>query len=101
MADPEVAHNFVQATIKGIQYALTHPAEFVAIMKKHQPQLNEDVAIKEIEILRELTSAGGAEQRLGRMTPQKMQQTVDLTTKYLDLKAPVAADQVFTNEFLS
>lgn len=99
--NPEVAHNFVQATIKGIQYALTHPAESIAIMKKYQPQLNEDVAIKEIEILRELTPAGGTEQRLGRMTPQKMQQTVDLTTKYLDLKTPVAADQVFTNEFLS
>ena len=98
--NPDVVRNFVQATMKGIQYALANPAEAVSIMKKHQPQLNEEVAVKEIEILRELTPTGGTDKRLGRMTPEKMQQTVDLTTKYLDLKSAVAADQVFTNEFL-
>lgn len=98
--NPDVVRNFVQATMKGIQYALANPAEAVSIMKKHQPQLNEVVAVKEIEILRELTPAGGTDKRLGRMTPEKMQQTVDLTTKYLDLRSAVAADQVFTNEFL-
>jgi len=81
-------------------YALAHPEESVSILKKHQPQLNEETALKEISILKELT-ATRAGQKLGTMTSEKMQQTIALTVKYLDLKNAVGVDQVFTNEFLS
>jgi len=97
---PEVTRNFVQGTMEGVAYALAHPEESISILKKHQPQLNEETAIKEIGILRELT-ATKAGQRPGQMTRQKMQETINLTVKYLDLKNPVAADQVFTDEFLA
>jgi len=97
---PEVTRNFVQATMEGVEYALAHPEESVSILKKHQPQLNEETALKEISILKELT-ATKAGQRLGSMTQQKMQETIALTVKYLDLKNAVGVDQVFTNEFLS
>lgn len=97
---PEIARNFVQGTMDGMDYALAHPEESIAILKKHQPQLNEETAIKEIGILRELT-ATKAGQRLGEMTQQKMQETINLTVKYLDLKNPVEVHQVFTNEFLT
>lgn len=97
---PEIARNFVQATMEGVGYALAHPEESVSILKKHQPQLNEETALKEIAILKELTATNGG-QRLGTMTQQKMQETITLTMKYLDLKNVVGVDQVFTNEFLS
>lgn len=97
---PEVTRNFVQGTMEGVAYALAHPEESVSILKKHQPQLNEETAIKEIGILQELT-ATKAGQRPGEMTRQKMQETINLTVKYLDLKNPVAVDQVFTDEFLA
>jgi NitT/TauT family transport system substrate-binding protein len=95
---PDIVRNFVQATMEGVEYALTHVSESVSIMKKYQPQLDEEVAGKEIAILHELIMNPG--QRLGGMTREKMQHTVELTIKYLDLKVPVAVDQVFTNEFL-
>ena len=96
---PEITRNFVQATMEGVEYALAHPEELVSILKKHQPQLNEETALKEIAILKELT-ATKAGQRPGTMTQQKMQETIALTVKYLDLKNAVGADQVFTNDFL-
>ena len=64
---PEITRNFVQATMEGVEYALAHPEESVSILKKHQPQLNEETALKEIAILKELT-ATKAGQRLGTMT---------------------------------
>jgi len=97
---PEVTRNFVQATMEGVAYALAHPEESVSILKKHQPQLNEETALKEIAILQELTTTK-AGQKLGTMTSEKMQQTIALTVKYLDLKNAVGVDQVFTNEFLT
>jgi NitT/TauT family transport system substrate-binding protein len=97
---PEVTRNFVQATMEGVAYALAHPEESVSILKKHQPQLNEETALKEIAILQELTATKTG-QKLGTMTSEKMQQTIALTVKYLDLKNAVGVDQVFTNEFLT
>jgi NitT/TauT family transport system substrate-binding protein len=98
--NPHIAGSFVQATMKGIEYSLAHPSESVSIAKKYQPQLNEEVALKEIEILRDLTPTRGADRRLGSMTQAKMRETVALTTKYLNLEAKLSADDVFTNEFL-
>jgi len=97
---PDLTRNFVQATMEGVEYALAHPEESVSILKKHQPQLNEETALKEIAILQELTATKPG-QRLGEMTLKKMEETVALTVKYLDLKNTVAVDQVFTNEFLT
>ena len=56
-AKPDVTRNFVQATMEGVAFTLANPKEAVAILKKHQPQLDEEVALKEVEILRNLTHA--------------------------------------------
>jgi NitT/TauT family transport system substrate-binding protein len=97
---PDVARGFVQATIEGIKYALAHASESVAIMKKYQPHLDEEVAAMELAILQELVITKTSGSRIGSMSRDKMQRTIDLTTKYLGLTGPVAVDQVFTEEFL-
>ncbi len=98
----DVAQRFVQATLKGIEFTLANPPEAVAIMKKSHPQLNDDLALKEIPILRELIVTDFTRQKgLGRMTHEKMQHTRDLVMQYLDLKTTVPVDALFTNEFLA
>jgi NitT/TauT family transport system substrate-binding protein len=97
---PEVTRNFVQATMKGLKFTLDHPKEAVGMLKKHQPQLDEEVALQEVEILRNISNAKNLKV-LGSMTKEKMQETQDLMIKYMDLKSPVALDQAFTNEFLA
>ena len=83
-----------------VKFTLDHPKEAVGMLKKHQPQLDEEVAVKEIDILRTLTNAKDLKV-LGSMTKEKMEQTQDLMVKYMDLKSPVNIAEVFTNEFLA
>lgn len=97
---PVVAKNFVQATMQGLRFTLDHPKEAVAMLKKHQPQTDEEVALKEVEILRDLSRAKELKV-LGSMTQEKMQETQDLMIKYMDLKTPVNINEAFSNEFLS
>src|SRR4029079_4019464 len=85
---PDLTRNFVQATMEGVEYALAHPEESVSILKKHQPQLNEETALKEIAILQELTATKPG-QRLGEMTVKKMEETVALTVQYTDLQTNI------------
>jgi NitT/TauT family transport system substrate-binding protein len=97
---PQVTRDFVQASMKGVKFTLDNPKAAVGMLKKHQPQLDEDVAVQEVEILRDLIMADKAK-TLGAMTKEKMQQTQGLMIKYLDLKTPVNLDDAFTNEFLT
>jgi NitT/TauT family transport system substrate-binding protein len=96
---PEVTKNFVQATMKGLKFTLDHPKEAIAMLKKHQPQLDEEVALKEVDILRTLTNAANLKVP-GSMTEEKMTATQDLMVKYLDLKNPVKISETYTNEYL-
>jgi hypothetical protein len=70
------------------------------MLKKHQPQLDTDVALQEVEILRNISNAQNLKV-LGSMTKEKMSETQDLMVKYMDLKDPVNFDEAFTNEYLA
>ncbi len=97
----DVAQRFVGATLKGVEFTLANPQEAVGIMKKSHPQLNEELAVKEVAILKDLIVTDFTRQKgLGRMTQEKMQQTRDLMVQYLDLKTNVPVEALFTNEFL-
>lgn len=96
-----VAQRFVQATIRGVEFTLANPQEAIAIMKKSQPQLNEELALKEIPILKDLIVTDFTRKNgVGRMTREKMQHTRDLVMQYLDLKTSVPVEALFTNDFL-
>jgi len=100
--NPTIAKRFVQATMEGVAYALANGTEAVAIMKKYQPQMDEGAALKEIDILRKLSSADPSKAApLGSMTRERMQQTADIMAKYLDLKGTTVVEDAFTNDYLS
>jgi NitT/TauT family transport system substrate-binding protein len=99
-AKPKVAADFVQATMKGVRFTLDNPKAAVDMLKKHQPQLDTDVALQEVEILRNLSMADKVK-TLGAMSKEKMVETQDLLVKYLDLKDPPNVDETYTNEFLA
>ena len=80
---------------------LANPKQSVAILKKHQPQLDEETALKEVEILRNLIASEASKKQLGSMTREMMEATQDLMVKYLDLSKRVPLEDAFTNEFLA
>ena len=97
---PVATRDFVQATMKGLKFTLDNPKEAVAMLKKHQPQLDSDVALQEVEILRDISNAKNIKV-LGSMTKEKMEETQDLMVKYMDLKNPVTVSETFTNDYLA
>jgi NitT/TauT family transport system substrate-binding protein len=99
-AKPKVAHDFVQATMQGLKFTLAHPKEAVAMLKKHQAQLDTDVALQEVEILRDITDSKNLKV-LGSMTADKMKATEDLMIKYMDLPSSADLNDTFTNEYLT
>lgn len=100
-ANPDVVRGFVKATRQGFEYAWAHPQESIALMQKHQPQLDPDSALKELAILSQLCITDDTNKLgLGVMTEQKMKQTADLMTKYMDLNFNVPVRDLFTNDFL-
>jgi ABC-type nitrate/sulfonate/bicarbonate transport system substrate-binding protein len=86
--------------MKGLKFTLDNPKEAVAMLKKHQPQLDSDVALQEVEILRDISNAKNTKV-LGSMTKEKMEETQDLMVKYMDLKNPVTVSETFTNDYLA
>jgi ABC-type nitrate/sulfonate/bicarbonate transport system substrate-binding protein len=86
--------------MKGLKFTLDNPKEAVAMLKKHQPQLDSDVALQEVEILRDISNAKNIKV-LGSMTKEKMEETQDLMVKYMDLKNPVTVSETFTNDYLA
>jgi ABC-type nitrate/sulfonate/bicarbonate transport system substrate-binding protein len=86
--------------MKGLKFTLDNPKEAVAMLKRHQPQLDSDVALQEVEILRDISNAKNAKV-LGSMTKEKMEETQDLMVKYMDLKNPVTVSETFTNDYLA
>jgi NitT/TauT family transport system substrate-binding protein len=98
---PEVTRGFVQATMEGFTYTLAHPEEAISFLKKHQPQLDEVTALKEIPILHKLINFDDHKGPLGAMTVDKMKETQDLMVKYIGLTNPPPAADTFTNDFLA
>jgi hypothetical protein len=71
-------------------------------MKKYQPQLDTDIAAKEVPLLRQLGISDDTKKLgLGVMTKEKMAQTEELTIKYLNLGSHLPVADLYTNDFLA
>jgi NitT/TauT family transport system substrate-binding protein len=100
--NPKIVRGFTHATLKGFSYAIDNAEESAAIMKKYQPQLDVDIAAKEVPLLRQLGISDDTKKLgLGVMTKEKMEQTEDLTVKYLNLGSHLPVADLYTNEFLT
>jgi NitT/TauT family transport system substrate-binding protein len=100
--NPKVVRGFTRATIKGFQYAIDNAQESATIMKKYQPQLDTDIAAKEVSLLRQLGISDDTKKLgLGVMTKEKMAQTEELTIKYLNLGSHLPVADLYTNDFLA
>jgi NitT/TauT family transport system substrate-binding protein len=98
---PEVLRKFVAATLRGLDTAFKSPAEAAQILKSRYPELDEDTARAEVEIVRDLAWTEEAKKNgLGFMAAEKMKTTRDIMTEAYALKVTVAVDDLYTNAFL-
>ena len=97
---PEAVKGFVQATIKGLRYAFDRPDEAVALILKHHPTLDREVARAELDIVKDMVMTEDATKMgIGWINEKTMQTSVDAVAEVFKVeKSPLAS--LYTNEFL-
>ncbi len=97
---PQVVRGFVRATVKGLQYTFDHPDEAVALIMKHHPTLDKDVARAELDLVKDLVLTEDAKkQGIGWINERTMQTSVDWVAEAFKVDKPPVAS-LYTNEFL-
>ncbi len=98
---PDVVKRFVAATIEGWRYAFDHPDEAIAILRKYHPEVEADIGVQEIGIVKDLVLSDEAKKNgIGYMDSGKVAVTRDLMATYFQLKGQVKPEDLYTNDFL-
>lgn len=98
---PDVVRGFVKAVVKGFLYTFEHPDEAVEILTNRFPELDEDVARAEIDILEDLVVPPEAEEYgIGYFNESKVVETINAITDVYNLNRTVSPDEVYTSEYL-
>lgn len=97
--NPERVGRFIGATLKAWAWSIEHPNEALAIFDKDNPAVNPDQAKAHFRIAVDSIMTDTARRKgLGYIEPGKMKRTVDLVSKYFNIKG-IAPEDVYTNQF--
>jgi NitT/TauT family transport system substrate-binding protein len=97
-SNPDLVRRFVAATIKGLKSAIANPAEAGAIMHKHHPEVDVEVAKGETEAVAELAEVKG--KPLAEIDPSRIQATIDVVNGAFKLKSQVNASDMYVSGFV-
>jgi NitT/TauT family transport system substrate-binding protein len=98
---PDLVRRFVDASMKGVAYALAHPDEALAMLKKAVPEVDTDAARDEIEAMKSIVLTDETRKNgVGYASEKRMQATIDTVHGALKLKRNVSVDEVFNPSFL-
>lgn len=99
--NPCLVRAYVQASMKGLEYASKHPAEAANILTKAIPTLNPADPPEQLRELERITDRGGfAKDGYGFVDAAKMAETVKIVTAAYGITEPINPGDVYTNEFL-
>ncbi len=91
----DLVKRFVDASLKGWQFALHNPEKAAQDQLKFVPSLNPQTIVAELEVVKGLAVTPSTEKNgLGSFDPAEMQASVDFIVKYVGLsgQAPAASD---------
>jgi NitT/TauT family transport system substrate-binding protein len=78
-SNPGEVRRFVRALNRGLKFAIDNPRQAAAILKKHQPLVNEDVAARELKVMKFFVETQGAKRHgIGYIDVQKMKSTTSV-----------------------
>jgi NitT/TauT family transport system substrate-binding protein len=99
---PDLVQRFVRATQKAIAAAEKNPEESIAAVVKVKPDLDRELALKQLKAgLALQRAADGASQPIGWMSPADWSNTLKLMKDYQELQTDMPAAAFFTNQFAS
>jgi NitT/TauT family transport system substrate-binding protein len=99
---PEMVRRFLAATLRGYAYAFKNTQAAADMFIKRFPESNRDLSLAQWivsteHVLTDRTRANG----LGYIDRAKMQHTLDLITKYQEVKQKVELDDIYTASLLT
>ena len=99
--DPKLVKNFVQATLRGLEYAQEYPKEAIQSLLTRFPDLDRQVVSEQLSatfiLLRTPNTTGHP---LGWQSEQDWRNTQELLFQYGGLEKKLPVDTFFTNAFL-
>jgi NitT/TauT family transport system substrate-binding protein len=99
--DPKLVTGFIKATQKAFADAETEPKAAIAAAMKVNPDLNETLALRQLQAgLRLVRSKAAADAPIGFMAQSDWRMTLDLMKEYQELKTDMPASAFFTNELV-
>lgn len=99
--DPDVIRRMVEASLRGIAYALDNPEESIDILLRSNPEINRDGALDELAALKDTQTTDDIKANgLGYIRKGRMEATRDTVTGALSLKRKVPMEEIYTDEFL-
>jgi NitT/TauT family transport system substrate-binding protein len=101
-SSPEAVRGFVQASMRGYQWAFDNPDAAIALLKEASPKIKVAEELKVVALVKAHIATEHTQGKpLGWMAAEDWQASVDLMSQYLDLKNAPALDQIYTNEFVA
>lgn len=98
---PKLVEGFVRATQKAFAEAEKEPAAAIAAGLKAKPDMDKDMAMKQLLAgLKLVRSRAAPTAPIGQMHPGDWQMTLDLMKEYQELKTDLKADAFYTNAHL-
>ena len=101
-SNPALVQKFIRATQKSIAYTQEHPEEAIAAIARIKPDLDKDLALKQLKAGLALQRAsGGANHPIGWMNPDDWTRTLKMAQDYQDLKTDMPATAFYTDQFVT
>ena len=99
---PDVVRGFVRATLRSYQYALAHPDEAIASLKKRSPNIKPEIEIEKLKATAHLLDSPDTKAHgIGYSSKDKWESTQKLMLEYGGLKKAASdVSTYYTNEFL-
>lgn len=97
-ANPDLVRRFLRATLKGWQYAVEHPTEVGALVRKYKPDA--DAALEIAKMTSSLMLVNTGEDHIGWMKPEIWAGMEKMLRAQGVLTNPLDVTQVYTMQFL-
>lgn len=97
---PDLVKRFVEASMKGVAYALANPDEAAATVKQIQPEADLEVMKEELAELRGIVLTDEVKTNgVGYASPRRMGANIDMVTDALSLKRKLTVEDVYAAQF--
>ncbi len=100
-SNPGEVRRFVRAINRGLKYSIDNPNEAARILKKYQPLVNEDVAARELKVMKFFVETQGVRRHgIGYIDIQKMKSTTSVVANGFRIGGKIAYRDIYAPGFV-